>query len=161
MVKSLRVTKTVKKKFEWVWSKLESKTCFRDNHGKNIWEKLLFSCEIVHYGESSTIFQHFFASSDKIFILAVRLSTRLDLIEGLRLSWCSLISKIVSLDQQIKVATNRKLFSNSWDNHETTVRQSHMPCLLLITALCFTYGPSKIWKNIRKSQNIMTMVTFL
>ena len=41
-------------------------------------DKLWFSCEIVHYGKSlNSIFQEFFASIDKIWILGGRLSTRL------------------------------------------------------------------------------------
>ena len=44
------------------------------NHGQNIWDKLLFLCEIVHYEKSlNSIFQDFFASIDKILILGGRL----------------------------------------------------------------------------------------
>ena len=43
-----------------------------------IFDKLWFSCEIVHYGKSlNSIFQEFFASIDKIWILGGRISTRL------------------------------------------------------------------------------------
>ena len=44
-----------------------------------------------------------------------------------------------------------KLFGNSWDN-------LHIPSLLLRVTLRFTYGERKIWWNIKKSQNIMTMI---
>ena len=33
-----------------------------------------------------------------------------------------------------------------------------IPCLLLIITLRFTCGERKIWSNIKKSQNIMTMI---
>ena len=146
MVKGLRVTKTVEKIKVWVSpEQVRIKNMFQ----RQSWTKYLRETLVLTWNSALwwkvNYFSTFFVSIDKIFILAVRLSTRLDLIEVLRFSWCSLISKIVSLDQQIKVATNRKLFSNSWDNHEKTVRQSYMPCLLLITALCFTYIQSKIW----------------
>ena len=35
-----------------------------------------------------------------------------------------------------------------------------MPCLLLIIILLFTWGERKIRSNIKKSQNIMTMILF-
>ena len=35
---------------------------------------------------------------------------------------------------------------------------SHMPCLSLIITLCATCGERKIWSNIKKPQNIMTMI---
>ena len=44
------------------------------NHGQNIRDKLLFLCEIPHYGKT---FQQFFASIDKIFILGGRLGSKL------------------------------------------------------------------------------------
>ena len=48
------------------------------NHGQNIRDKLQFLCEIGHYGKSSiSIFQEFFASMKKVFILVGRLSTSL------------------------------------------------------------------------------------
>ena len=43
------------------------------------------------------------------------------------------------------------LFRNSWGD-------SYKPSLLLIITLSFTCGEIKIWSNIRKSQNIMTMI---
>ena len=50
----------------------------RDNHSQNIWDKLYFSCEIVHYGKSSiSVFQEIFTSFiDKILISEEGLSTR-------------------------------------------------------------------------------------
>ena len=60
-------------------------------HGQNIWDKL-FSCEIAYYGKSSiSIFQQFFASISKIFILGVGLGTKLYFNEVLRFSWYFLI----------------------------------------------------------------------
>ena len=44
-----------------------------------------------------------------------------------------------------------KSFCNLWGNYYT-------PCLLLITAICFTCGVSKIWENIKKSRNIMVKI---
>ena len=44
-----------------------------------------------------------------------------------------------------------KSFGSSWDN-------SYIPFLLLIITLCFTCGESKIWENIKKSQNFMKMI---
>ena len=42
-----------------------------------IWDKLKFSCEIGHYGKSSTsIFQEIFISTDKIFISREGLCTK-------------------------------------------------------------------------------------
>ena len=35
---------------------------------------------------------------------------------------------------------------------------SYIPYLLLIITLRFTYGAKKIWSNIKKFQNIMTMI---
>ena len=43
-----------------------------------------------------------------------------------------------------------KSSGNSWGN-------LHIPCLLIMITLRFTGGERKIWQNIRKSQNIMTM----
>ena len=46
------------------------------NPGQNIWEKLLFLFEIVHYGKCSiSIFKTFSASIDKILILEGRLGS--------------------------------------------------------------------------------------
>ena len=45
----------------------------------------------------------------------------------------------------------RSSFRNSQGN-------SYIPCLLLITVLCFTCGKRKIWENIKKRQNIMKMI---
>ena len=48
------------------------------NHLRNFWDELQFSCEIAHYGKSLIfIFQKFFASIIKIFILARKLGTGL------------------------------------------------------------------------------------
>ena len=45
---------------------------------QNIWGKLYFFCEVAHYGKSSiSIFQDFFASTNKIFISGGGLSTKL------------------------------------------------------------------------------------
>ena len=38
--------------FKWEWASKHSPT-IRYKHGQNIWEKLSFSCEIVHHGKSS------------------------------------------------------------------------------------------------------------
>ena len=43
------------------------------------------------------------------------------------------------------------MFSNLWSN-------SYISCLLLIITLCFTCGERKIWLNIKKFQNIMSMI---
>ena len=74
----LRVTKTVKKPLKnQVWRSLVG-VVSRVSYIPNIWDKLKFLCEIVHYGKNSiSIFEEFFASIDKIFILAGRLDTRL------------------------------------------------------------------------------------
>ena len=59
MVKNGKSEDTIECLFELVY-----------NHSQNIWDKVQFSCDIVHYGESLvSIFQKVFASSDKIFIL--------------------------------------------------------------------------------------------
>ena len=48
------------------------------NHSKNIWDKLLVSCEIAPYGKSSiSIFEEFLASIEKNFVLEGRLGTSL------------------------------------------------------------------------------------
>ena len=53
-------------------------TVSRDNLGQNIGGKINCWCEIVLYRKSSiSIFEHFFASTDRIFNLGRRLSTRL------------------------------------------------------------------------------------
>ena len=44
-----------------------------------------------------------------------------------------------------------KLFSSTECN-------TYIPCFLLIITLCFTCGERKIWSNIKKSRNIMTMI---
>ena len=47
-------------------------------HEQNIWDKLKISCEIVQYEKSPiSIFNKFFASIDKTFILEGRQGTRL------------------------------------------------------------------------------------
>ena len=43
------------------------------------------------------------------------------------------------------------MFSNLWSN-------SYISCLLLIITLCFTCGERNIWLNIKKFQNIMSMI---
>ena len=54
----------------------QCKACY--NPGQNISDKLQFFCEIAPYGKSSiSVFQEFFASIDKSFILGAGLSTRL------------------------------------------------------------------------------------
>ena len=64
-MKGLRVTKIVKEmRFERVWGKLEAKKMF------------------VRFGKSSiSVFQEFFASINKIFILGGGLGTRLSFYE--------------------------------------------------------------------------------
>ena len=48
-----------------------------NNPSENIWDKLKFSCEIAHYGKSSTsVFQEIFISTDKIFISREGLRTK-------------------------------------------------------------------------------------
>ena len=77
-VKSPRVTKI-------------AKMVSKDNHEQNIWDKLLFSCEIGHFGKSSvSIFHEIFASIDKIFILGARLCSRVKFYKVLRFSWFSI-----------------------------------------------------------------------
>ena len=36
-----------------------------------------------------------------------------------------------------------------------------MQCFLLIITFCFTCGEKKIWSNIKKPQNIMTMIVYV
>ena len=63
------------------------------NYSQNIWERLLFSCEIAHYGKSSiSVFQEIFISNDKIFISGGGMSIRQKLFDVLRFSWYFLIS---------------------------------------------------------------------
>ena len=53
---------------------------------------LVFPCEIAHYGKNLiSVFQEFFASINKILILAGRLSTRLLFYEVFRVLWYFLI----------------------------------------------------------------------
>ena len=48
------------------------------NYSKKIWDKLWFLCEIVPYGIGPiSFFQYFWASTENIFILALRLGTSL------------------------------------------------------------------------------------
>ena len=64
-----------------------------ENHSENIWDKLLFSCEITHYGKSLiSVFQELIPGLNKIYILAGGLGTRLPLYELLALSYNFLIS---------------------------------------------------------------------
>ena len=59
---------------------------------------ILVLCEIAHYGKSLiSVFQRFFATINKIFILAGRLSTRLSFYEVFRLADIVQFSKILSL----------------------------------------------------------------
>ena len=63
------------------------------NYSQNIWERLLFSCEIAHYGKSSiSVFQENFTSTEKMFISRGGLSTRQQFYEVLRFSWYFLVS---------------------------------------------------------------------
>ena len=56
--------------------------CHSYNHSQNIWDWLLFSCEIAYYRKSLiSVFQEFFASIKKILIMGGRLSTRLSFYE--------------------------------------------------------------------------------
>ena len=83
-MKVLKVTKIVKKiKFEGVWDKLESKKGLqRQSVTKYLRLTLKFSCEIAHYWKSFiAIFRDFFASINKISILAGEMSTRLSFYE--------------------------------------------------------------------------------
>ena len=49
----------------------------RDNHSQKNYGKLWFSCKIAHYGKGlNSFFQEFFASVNKMFILAGRLGNR-------------------------------------------------------------------------------------
>ena len=64
------------KNFHFTFATLD--ICFSYNPGQNISDKLYFLCELAPYGKISiSIFQEYFASIDKIFILGGRLSTRL------------------------------------------------------------------------------------
>ena len=48
------------------------------NQGQTTWKKLQFLCEIAHYGKVViSIFQQFFASINKMFVLGGGLWTRL------------------------------------------------------------------------------------
>ena len=83
-VKGPRVIKNVKQiKFEGVWGKLEAKYCFqRQSWLKHMRQPL----ELVWNSamkSSISIFEHFLACIDKIFILGGRLGTRLKLYEDL------------------------------------------------------------------------------
>ena len=52
------------------------------NNSQNVWHYLWFSCEIVHNRKCLiSVFQEFFASINKTFILAGRLSTGLSFYE--------------------------------------------------------------------------------
>ena len=65
-------------KFEKVWGKLEAKNCFQSQSQTNYLKQTLVLHEIVHYRKSSiSIFKEFYASIDKIFVLEVRLGTKL------------------------------------------------------------------------------------
>ena len=58
---------------------LKQETVSRDNHSQNIWDKLYFSFEIMHYRNAMHYlkdFQEIFASTDKIFISGERLRTK-------------------------------------------------------------------------------------
>ena len=56
----------------------KQETASSNNHAQNISDKLLFSCEIAHYGKSLiSVFQEILASIDKSFMLGGRLGTLL------------------------------------------------------------------------------------
>ena len=78
-MKSLIVTKIVQKvNFEGNWEELEAKAVSRDNHRKNIRDKLYFSCQIAQYRKTLiSNFQQFSASINNILSLEGRLSTML------------------------------------------------------------------------------------
>ena len=82
-MKPLRVIKIIKEiKSGGVWDELEAKKVCRDNNSPNTRDWLQFWCEIAHYGQSLTsVFQGFFASINKTFILAGRMDTRLSFYE--------------------------------------------------------------------------------
>ena len=77
-----------------------------------------------------------FASIDKIFILGVRPSSMLEFYKVLTFSWY-----LFSL----------KLFGNSGGN-------SYVSWVLIIITPRFTCGKRKLWQNIKRYQNIMTMI---
>ena len=61
---------------KWSRASYQQKYFSRDNHSKNIWDKLWILCEIAPYGKSSiSIFQEFLTSIEKTFILVGRLGT--------------------------------------------------------------------------------------
>ena len=76
-MKDLRVTKIVKEiKFERVWGELEVKKYFQRQSFIKYFRLTL--CEIANYEKSLiSVFEEFFASINKIFILEGRLDTRL------------------------------------------------------------------------------------
>ena len=87
-VKGLRVTTIVKEiKFEGVWSELEAKICFqRESFTKYMRLTLVFMQNSALRKSLISVFQKFFATINKIFILAGRLGTKLLFCEFLRLS---------------------------------------------------------------------------
>ena len=87
-MKDLRVTKIVKEiNFEGVWNELESKKCFQRQSVAKYLRLTLVSCEIARHGKSLiAIFRDLFASTNKIFILAGGLGTRISFYEVYTLS---------------------------------------------------------------------------
>ena len=83
-MKDLRVTKIAKEiKFEGVWGELEANKYFLRQLFTKYLRLTLVLCEIAHYGKIlSSVFQGFFASINKRFILAGRLDTRLSFCEA-------------------------------------------------------------------------------
>ena len=72
---------------------LYASACYSiDNHGENIWKKLKFPCEIVHYGKSSIfIFKEPFSSIGNIFFSGVGAGHWAIIHEVLTLLWTFLI----------------------------------------------------------------------
>ena len=82
-MKGLIVTKIVTEiKFEEVRGELESKKLFQRQSFTKYLKPTQFSCEIVHYEKSLiSLFEEFFASINKIFILAGQVGTRTSFLE--------------------------------------------------------------------------------
>ena len=145
-VKGLRVTKIVKQiKFKAVWGKLGRKVCFqRQSLRKYLRQTLVFMRNSALRESPISIFHEFLASIESIFILAERLGLVYNSSKFWYFPDFSLILKIRSF----------KSFGNSWGT-------SYTPCLLLIIMFLFTCGERKIWQNIKKSHNIISMIDFL
>ena len=78
-MKGLRVTKIVKEiKFEGVWGELKSRGGFQaQSVSRDLGLALDFSCGVAHSGGGLISVQGFFASVNKMFILAGGLRARL------------------------------------------------------------------------------------